>query len=315
METILSRKIGGNRVVAAPIPEIEDLANRMSRAFETALARVLNVSISAMVLDCEVTKMMDVAAEIPAPAMLGVFDFVGADYGAMVNMTSDLAYHVIDLRMGGDPADCPTPTTRSFTAIDEALCEGVLREFTFAFERATEQIMDGPLTAGFEFKGLWQDVSAVSLAPDRADVLKITVALDIGLAARGGDIEFIVPLSALDFVRSAVDHSKIETNHSYQDIWKTNMRQAVRTAELPVTAVLARVSEKPEMLKNLQVGTLIPLSSTAPKNVQLEIGAFGKGRIAVATARLGGFDGSKVLKLNDAPSQSVIHNIRRALEE
>lgn len=315
MDTVLSKKIGGNRVVAAPIPEIEELATRMCRAFESALTTVLSVSVSGMVLDCEVAKMMDVAAEIPAPAMLGVFDFVGADHGAMVNMTADLAYHIIDLRMGGDPAECPQPTTRSFTVIDQALCEGVLREFTFAFERATEIIMDGPLSAGFEFKGIWQDVSTVSLAPERADVLKITVALDVGLAARGGDIEFIVPLSVLDFVRSAVDHTKVEANTAYKDIWQTNMKAAVRTSELPVTAVLARVWQKPDFLRNLKVGSLIEIPSNAPRKVKLELNSSTKDRFVMVEARLGGFDGGKVVKLNESPSSKVVNNIRRAIED
>ena len=315
MENALARKIGTKRVVAAPIPEIELLANRMGRSFENALSEILNVPVGAMVLDCEVTKMSEVAAEIPAPAMLGVFHFVGSDHSALVNMTSDLAYHVIDLRMGGDPSTCPTTTTRSFTAIDEALCESVLRSFAASFEEATEFIMHGPLSAGFELRGIYQDVTAVATAPDSSDVLKICIALDVGVAARGGDIEFIVPLSVLDFVRSAVEPDKKETEISFSDIWKERMQSAVLEAELRLTAVLARDKYKPEFLQTLRPGTTLLISAKAPQSVALELNSHSnQTRFTVARARLGAFEGAKVVKLNESPSTQVIRHIRKAVE-
>ena len=61
-----------------------------------------------------------------ADSLLGVIETDATDRLALINLNSDLVFHVVDMRMGGDAGTSPTVTTRSFSAIDAQLCMDVL---------------------------------------------------------------------------------------------------------------------------------------------------------------------------------------------
>lgn len=314
-EKILSKKIGMSGVGRSPIPDVEKLGDMFAREIEAALRPVLNATVAGMILEGEVTKMSTVAEAIPVPALLGVLGFPGCAHSGLINVSADLVYHIVDLRMGGDPGTCPTPTTRSFTAIDYALCESVLKEVIWGFERATETMLGGPLTGHFTHKGTHQNITSVTVAPETADVLKFTLSLDIGIAARGGDLDLIIPLSVLDVVRASVEPTKVDTEATVKDIWRDRMKQAVHEAALPLSAVLYRGQFNADYLDQLTVGQVIPVSSNAPRQVELILNAGKKTAFKVCEARLGGFEGKKVLKLNDAPDPQVVRHIQTATND
>lgn len=314
-EKTLAKKIGLGGLGRSPIPDIEKLGDQFARELEGVLRPVLNATVAGMILEAEVTKMSSVAEAIPVPALLGVLSFPGCQNFGLINVSADLVYHIVDLRMGGDPATCPTPTTRSFTAIDYALCERVLKEVIWAFERTIERTLDGPLSGHFNHINTIQNITSVTVAPDTADVLKFTLSLDIGVAARGGDLDLIIPLSVLDVVRASVEPREIENDSTVKDIWRNRMKQAVHEAHLPLMAVLHRGQFNADYLDNLRVGQVIPISAKAPQQVELVLNAGNKNEYSVAKARLGGFEGGKVLKLNEAPDAQVVRNVNAATSD
>ena len=314
-EKVLTRKIGLGGVGRSPIPDVERLGDVFARELENALRPILLTGVAGMILEGEVTKLAAVAEAIPVPALLGVLSFPGCDHHGMINVSADLVYHIVDLRMGGDAGTCPTPTTRSLTAIDYALCEGVLKQTIFAFERAIEIILDGPLTGHFNHIDTAQNITNVTIAPETADVLKYTVSLDIGVAARGGDLDIIVPLSVLDVVRASIEPRKPDQSETVKDIWRDRMRQAVHEATLPLTAILTRGKFNADFLNDLKVGQVVPIPSNAPQQVELVLNAEKKDAFKVTDARLGAFEGKKVLKLNEAADPQVLRHINSAVSE
>lgn len=312
MENVLAKKLSIASVSRSPIPDIERLGNMVIRAVEQKLRPILKASISGMVLDCEVTKLSAVAEGIPVPALLGILDIPGAANSAMINVSADLAYHIVDLRIGGDPGKCPTPTTRSFTAIDYALCTDILTAVSECFESAIEDSLDGPLQAHFYLADIKQNVTEVNIAPNNADVLHLNAALDIGDAARGGDIDLIVPLSVLDVVRASVKQEAKEV-FSVNDIWRNRMRRAVDEAPIPMTGILHRAHYKAEFLENLTVGQVLPIPAIAPQNLSLVMNAGGRNEAHFATAKLGGFEGKKVLKLVAPPNPDFVRHLAEVI--
>ena len=238
MESTLARKLATVGVSRSPIPDIELLGNRFVQSLEEELRGLLHTSISGMVLESEVTRLSNVTEGIPVPAMLGIIEFPGAPNQAMINISADLVFHIIDLLMGGDPAKCPMPTTRSFTHIDIALCQDVLKGTLSALERAISTSLDGAIEASFSLVDTRQNITDVNIASANADVLFINSSLDIGSAARGGDLDILVPLSVLDLVCASVH--KESTAVAVNDVWRARMKRAVSEAELPVTGVLHR---------------------------------------------------------------------------
>lgn len=312
MENVLAKKIGTASVSRSPIADVEKLGDLFVRLIESALRPILQSTISGMVMETEITKMSTVAEGIPVPALLGVLDYPGAANSALINMSADLAYHIIDLRLGADSGVCPIPTTRSFTGIDFALCKPALKQISSCFEEAIETIADGPLTNRFDLTDLKQNITTVSIAPDNADVLQINASLDIGTAARGGDFDFIVPLSVLDVVRSAVDKRSSAEKISANDIWRNRMRLAAEEAEVPMAALLHRARYPAAFIDKLEVGQVIPIASNATGKVSLVMQPGTLQETEFATCRLGAFEGKKVLKMNSDPNADVVTNLKLA---
>jgi len=223
--------------------------------------------------------------------------FKGSESQALINMSSDLVFHIVDLLMGGDPEVCPMPTTRSFTAIDYGLLEGVLNAISKAFGQAISEMLGGELKSEFELVDIQQNITNISVAPDNADVLKFEISLDMGEAARGGDFDLVVPLSVLDIVRSSFE-KKVNTDaEGVKDIWRESMQIAAIEADIPLTAVLHKAKLKASDIEGFTVGQVIPIPSNAPQSVALEIRHKGETQTEIASARLGVFEGKKVLKL------------------
>lgn len=315
MENVLAKKIGTGGTSRSPIADTERLGDLFVRMCETALRPVLQSTISGMVMETEVTKMASVAEGIPVPALLGVLSFPGAANSALINMSADLVYHIIDLRLGGDSGVCPVPTTRSFTAIDYVLCKPALLGMAHCFEDAVETVADGPLQDRFELTDIKQNITSVTIAPDNADVLVISASLDIGTAARGGDFDLIVPLSVLDVVRSAVDQRTSADKVAANDIWRVRMHKAVQEAEVALTAVLHRGSYKASFINNLEVGQVIPISGNATQTVSLVMKPGTMQETEFAVSRLGAFEGRKVLKLADDPNHTMVNYLRKSMND
>ena len=236
--TILARKAGARRVGRSPLPDLELIGENFGRALEDALRPILKTTIGALILESTVSKLADVSDNIPVPSMLGLIEAENADRSALINLSSELVYHVVDMRMGGDAASSPPPTTRSFTGIDAQLCLDVFEAILSAFSRAVEESLGLPLDAGFRVTGHKQDINAVRIAPKSADVMLMTVSLDIGEAARSGDFDLIMPLSILDVLRAAFLHNEAVVVAAPNDLWLTQMRQCAAAAEVPLHAVI-----------------------------------------------------------------------------
>lgn len=315
MENILVKKLNTQGVGRSPISDTEKLGNQFVRLLEQRLLPIVGASVSGMLLDAEVTRMSTIAEGIPVPAMLGVLAFKGSESRALINISADLVFHIVDLRMGGDPETCPTSTTRSFTSIDNALLRDVLDEISNAMHEAIALSLDAPLATQFELTDVEQNITNVSVAPDNADVLNFSVALDIGDAARGGDFDLALPLSLLDVVRSSTIKRSVASKFSANDIWRARMKRAAAEADIPLTAIIHRSKYQAQFLEKLEVGQVLRIKSDAPQNVELTIRNAIVGDIPVATTKLGAYDGRKVVKLTTPPNPDFISYLIQATED
>jgi len=306
MENVLARKLTTQGVGRSPIADIERLGDRFVRLVEREIGNILRVSVSGMVLETEVTRLSSVAEGVPVPALLGVLSFEGAEALTLINFSADAVFHIVDLLMGGDPETCPAPTTRSFTAIDYGLMEDMLHAVARSFEAALCDLLGAPLKASFILKDIQQNITNVAIAPDNADVLFINSALDMGDAARGGDLDLVVPLSVLDIVRSSIVETEKNEDLSVKDIWRDRMKRAANEADIPLMAILHKAKYKAQYLEALEVGQIIPIPSKAPQNVAIVTRSNGRIETEVATAKLGAFEGKKVVKLVSEPNSSLV---------
>ena len=302
---VLERKLSSRRVGRSPLPDLELIGENFGRVLEDNLRPILKTMVGALILDCEITKLTDVLDKIPVPSMLGVVENDNTDRLALVNLGSDLVYHIVDMRMGGDAAQAPQPTTRSFTAIDAQLCMNVFESILQSFTRAVQESLGVPLDTRFRVAGHKQDINTVRIAPKSADVMLISASLDIGEAARSGDFDLIMPLSMLDVVRAAIIQADIAETVSPNDLWMLQMRRCAAEAEVPLFAVLHRERMPLAEVKTLEVGQVLQVPRGALSQVELVQAIGTEFQSTLAAGRLGMYEGGKVLKLTEPPDPEV----------
>lgn len=310
---VLERKLSSRRVGRSPLPDLELIGENFGRVLEDNLRPILKAMVGALILDCEVTKLVDVLDKIPVPSMLGLIENESTDRMALINLGSDLVYHVVDMRMGGDASQAPQPTTRSFSAIDAQLCMDVFDAILVSFSKAVEESLGVPLDTQFRIAGHKQDINTVRIAPKSADVMLISCSLDIGEAARSGDFDFIMPLSILDVLRAAMLNTNVTDLVSPNDLWLLQMRQCAAEAEVPLHGVLHRMPLPLQEVEGLEVGQVLTLPRSALTQVELTQAIGTEQEVPLAVGRLGSAEGEKVLKLTEPPSEDVQASLKKVI--
>lgn len=314
-ENALARKISGARVGRAPIPRIEEIGENFAKLVDERVRHMLRTIVGAIVIDCEVRKLSRVLEDIPVPAMIGVIDVKGSKNKALINVGTDLSFHIVDLRLGGDPAQAPSPTMRSITAIDCALCSDFINAVLSAFEGSIALNLGPGRTGAMHLDHFEQHVTMVRIAPEHSDVLVLRLALDMGEAARSGEFDLVLPLSVLDAYQAGASLSPVEEPEDPDgDIWTKSMSRAAKQAPAQLRAILHRADMRVAELSALRPGDVIPLPDGSRGRVEL---CFERGESAdmrLAYGRLGAFEGRKAVKLAEAPDPALIDGIRRLLD-
>lgn len=313
-DSAIRRKVAGNRVGRAPIPGIEEIGENFATLLDERLRGLMRTLTSAIVIDCEVRKLSSVLEDIPVPAMIAVIGVRGSQNSALMNIGMDLLFHVVDLRMGGDPEAAPGPIARSVTSIDCALCDEFIRLVLEAFEAALRIHLGPGIRAAMKLDHFEQHVTMVRIAPEHSDVLVLKLSLDMGEAARSGEFDFVLPLAVLDSYRAAApgtSNGPGTGSRARSDIWSRHMAKSANDAPVRLRAILHRQKLNVAELQGLEVGALLPLPRESRETAELVIEGPSGGAFAVG--RIGAVDGTKAVKLSEAPDKELLAGLKRML--
>lgn len=313
-DTIIARKLAQKPDGRVPMPEFTAISGRFAAAIERTARDLFKTTTGAIITATEVSKQADTMERIPIPSMLGIAKIPGLDTAAMINLSSELVFHLVDLRMGGDPAISPVPTTRSLTAIDMELCEDFLAGAIDCFIHAMQETMGAPVARKLALSFLEQNVTQVSIAPPSADVMTIGVNLDIGEAARNANFELIIPLSVLDSMQSLRKPVETVEQDSGGGIWQDHMYQAVMNCPITVTAIMHRAQKTMGQIEDWRVGDVIPVPRSAVEELELVLGP-ADNQVYFAAARLGARDEVKGVRLTDDPQPQVTKHLENLIAQ
>ena len=104
---VLTRKLRHGGVARSPLAETDLLGETFARGVEDRMRLLVKTLIGTAVAAARVSKLADATSTITGPAILGLVDVEDADTPGLIALESDLAYHLIDLTLGGDPSLAP----------------------------------------------------------------------------------------------------------------------------------------------------------------------------------------------------------------
>ena len=312
--TVLTRKLRKGGVARSPLPETDVIGETLARGIEDRLRPLVKTTLAAEVSAPRVVRLGDAIGAIGAPALIGVVEIEDADTPALIAADAGLAWHLVDLTLGGDPSAAPPPGARALTGIDMALGRLHLEAVLAAFSAAIAAGLGRPPTKALRLRDQRQNAAQLRLAPDYIDVLVIRLALTLAEAGRRGACDIILPLSALDVIRASVEaRASAAARERPNDLWRTLMRRAAAAAPVRVDAVLHRQEMSLAALQGLRVGQILEVPREAPGAIALTIDQPGRRRALIATGRLGAFRDAKVVKLESPLDPRLLRHLQRAL--
>lgn len=295
---VLVRKLRSGGVARSPLPDTDFIGQTFARQLEKGLRPLVKTMLSATVLECKVVKVSEAIQGIAVPTMLALVELDNAKVQGLFNIDGTLAYHLIDLMLGGEPTVPATPAPRSFTEIDLALCGLAQEALLAAFAEALAACFGRPLAKPLQLVGQRQDITQVRFAPEHADVLVYDVTLEIGGAVRSGRLHVILPLAMLDTICAMLrDEAPRIRQDEPKDLWKAAMRHAAARAPVALDAVLHRRRMTLAEVMRLRIGDVLELPAAALDRVRLMIAQPGGRDAEIAAGRLGAYQGAKVVKL------------------
>ena len=106
---VLSQKLRHGGLARSPLADTELLGETFARGVEDRLRLMVKTVIGTTAGAVRVAKLADAIRTVSGPAILGLVDVEDADTPGLIAIEPDLAYHLVDLTLGGDPVQAPHP--------------------------------------------------------------------------------------------------------------------------------------------------------------------------------------------------------------
>ncbi len=309
---ILANKLERTRLKVATFPLLNQLATIFATKTSEAFRALLNAPIEIPDWRVEIRRCGEYLDSIPAPATIAVAKFAETDGLAALHFNADLAYHVVDMSMGGDPLGARPVTERAPTATDLALCKRAARSALIAFERTIPRLCDGESLGAIECDRFETLPKMVKMAADRSETVVITLNLQLGRGGRSGALTLALPFAVLDPIKDKLRSNFSATATINSTIWEDALKRSALQCELPMSAVIERSELPLSRLLSLKSGDVLPLSATNVDDITLTLETHSGVR-PVAQCGLGTLRTSKAVRLKDAPDPDLTTRLKELL--
>ncbi|MCB2115109.1 MAG: FliM/FliN family flagellar motor switch protein [Rhodobacteraceae bacterium] len=293
-ETVLMRKLAAGRSLGA--------AARVTpaRAFGQAAAKAgqelygLPVSVGAAT---ELrASLADLPERLPDRALLVLVAGPGGGMGVMA-LSPEVLAGLIEVQTTGALGKgdvAPRRPTRTDAALAQRFIAEVLDRFGAALAGDPASVWAG----GFAYGSFLEDARPIALILEETGYRFLTATLALGAeGAREGQILLALPAEGRGSPPAPAPEAEGERSAAAAD-WADRIEDRVMGAEAVLDAVLGRLTLPLSDLMALQPGAVLHLPRAQVVSVRLE----AEGRRAVATGRLGQWQGHLALRLN-GPSE------------
>ncbi len=241
------------RIVRGRMPTMEIINERFARHLRVGLFNYMSRSPEISVGPVRVQKYSEFLRNLILPTNLNLMSMKPLRGAALVICEPQLVFTIIDSLFGG--------SGRFHTRI-----EG--REFSLTEMRIIRHVVD---VISSEYGKAWTGVYPLELEYQRSEMqpqfasiatpseIVVSAAFSVDIGATGGQIHICMPYASLEPIRDTLFSSIQGDSQGVDRRWVTMLTQQIQTAEVELTADLARASATVSDLLKLKVGDFIEL--------------------------------------------------------
>ena len=245
---------------------LEIIFEHYGRLLATHLPAYLRRSVSVEVMNSEATIFSEFSNALSNPVLLGIIDFKPLEGSAIIELTSNLGYAIVDRMLGG--AGLPLEKTRDVTEIELSIIGRIFTIITNLLHDPWENVVNlQPRLTRIETNSQF----AQMISPNET-VAIVTMNLKIGAAE--GMMNVCLPYSVLEDVIDKLNTKfwystmQVKNDESYKDF----IEVAIAKARIPIKAVLGRSTISVNDLVNMQRGDIIKLDSKVEDELKVYVG-------------------------------------------
>jgi flagellar motor switch protein FliM len=202
---------------------------------------------------------------IANPGCLYVFDLGMNDGKAILEFSSQLAFVLIDLLLGGKGERISR--VRSLCQIERSVLKGIFERTLIALQSAWKKIGD----FNFKYERFESEADLIQIAPPNEVVFVATFEVIIA------DIPFLMNLCVPSFaIEEVIANLKLQHLLSSANMGKSGIRQEVLSSQIldtkvQVTGILDKIQLTIGELLELEVGKVINLNKETDPNIEILI--------------------------------------------
>lgn len=264
-----------NKFAKDQLRTMEVIYEYYSRLVSSYLSGILRTFCQAEVISVEPQTYYEFINSLPEPVVLGIIDFRPLDGSAIMEISPDIAFSIIDKLLGGPGGAIHLSKTRNFTEIEISLIEQVVHQLVSLMDEPWANVID----TNFKLEKIETNPQFAQIISPNETIAIITMNLSIG------DIEGIVNICIPHIVIEPIT-DQLSTKYWFSSQSEKNAADAksdllaskIKRAIVDIKAVIGTAQITVRDFIGLQKGDVIKLNKKAGEEISLVIGGIEKFR-------------------------------------
>lgn len=246
---------------------LEIIFDNYGRALTSFLTGYLRSNVEIEVINSEQITYRDFSMSLANPTILVLVDFEPFKGTIVLEMSSNIAYAMIDRILGGP--GLPVETLRELSDIEKMLLERIFSQMMSFMPEAWESVASiDPRLSQIETNVQFAQI----LPPNEMTAL---ITLDVTIGSAKGFLNFCIPHIVIESVANKLSTANWFTSKTTQDeteYYKSQLEDRLETTLVDVSAVVGRTTIMVSDFVNMQAGDVIPLDSYISSNLNVMVG-------------------------------------------
>ncbi len=262
-----------NKFAKDQLRTMEVIYENYSRLIASYLSGVLRSFCQAEVISVEPQTYYEFINSLPEPVVLGIIDFRPLNGSAIMEISPDIAFSIIDKLLGGPGRIIHQSKTRSFTEIEISLIEQIVNQLI--------SLMDEPwanvITTNFKLERIETNPQFAQIMSPNETIAIITMNLSIGEIE--GIINICIPHIVIEPIADQLStkywfssQSEKNASNAKSDLLTKKIKKAI----LDIKAVIGSAQITVREFIGLQKGDVIKLNKKIGEEISLVVGGVEK---------------------------------------